>query len=183
MIRQLQLDGRKSLKELGEAIGFTGLGAKKRLEKLLAQNIMQISPLLNIDKLNIFLAIIMLEMENAEAMRKTIERYRDCPRVINCFTTLGGYNLIALIMAENQETLESEAMERCSLRSGEGIRRSEFYPIGKVHHSSFLPLRQNLQGEEKDITPCGVDCRSCPSFQDQQCVGCPSASYYKGPLR
>ena len=183
IIRQLQLNGRKSFKELGEAVGFTGLGAKKRVEKMLEQNVLQISSLINIETLDIFLAIIMLEMENAEAMRKTIDRYRDCPRVINCFTTLGGYNLIALIMAENQATLESEAMERCSLRSGEGIRRSEFYPIGKVHHSSFLPLRQNLPREENEITPCGVDCRSCPSFQDQQCLGCPSASYYKGPLR
>jgi len=182
IIRQLQLNGRKTFKKLGEAVGFTGLGAKKRVEKLLEQRIVHPSVLVNTDALNLRLAIIMLEMESAEAMRETIDRYRGCPRVINFFTTMGGYNLIALIMAEDQGTLESESMEQCALRSAEGIRRSEFYPIGKVHHSPFLPLRANTRRETSDITPCGVDCRSCPSFKDQMCVGCPSVSYYKGPL-
>jgi DNA-binding Lrp family transcriptional regulator len=182
IIRQLQLNGRTTFKELGEAVGFTGLGAKKRVEKLLKQRIVHPSALVNTDALNLRLAIIMLEMESAEAMREIIDRYKGCPRVINFFTTMGGYNLIALTMAEDQGTLESESMEQCALRSGEGIRRSEFYPIGKVHHSPFLPLRAYARKEMVETTPCGVDCRRCPSFQDQMCVGCPSASYYKGPL-
>ena len=182
IIRQLQLNGRTTFKELGEAVGFTGLGAKKRVEKLLKQRIVHPSALVNTDALNLRLAIIMLEMESAEAMREIIDRYKGCPRVINFFTTMGGYNLIALIMAEDQGTLESESMEQCALRSGEGIRRSEFYPIGKVHHSPFLPLRAYARKEMAETTPCGVDCRGCPSFRDQMCVGCPSVSYYKGPL-
>ena len=182
IIRQLQLDGRKTYKELGAAVGYTGLGAKKRVEKLLERRIMRPSVLVNTDALDLRLAIIMLEMESAEAMRETVDRYRECPRVINFFTTMGGYNLIALVMAEDQGTLESESMEQCALRSVEGIRRSEFYPIGKVHHSPFLPLRPYARRELGDITPCGVNCRECPSFRDQKCVGCPSVSYHKGPL-
>ena len=182
MLNELQLDGRKTFKELGETIGFTGLGAKKRVDKLLEQGVIRIAPLFNVAMLNMFLAMILLEVESGEAMRKMIDRYRECPRVINFFTTMGGYNLIALVLAEDQGTLESESLEKCSLRSGEGIRRSEFYPIGKVHPSTFLPLRTYVQKSEENTTPCGVDCSGCLSFQNQKCLGCPSVSCYKGPL-
>ncbi len=182
LIKQLRSDGRKTFKELGESIGFTSLGAKKRIEKLLKKNIIHISALVNTDALDLRLALILLEIENAETMRKIIDRYSKCPRVINFFTTMGGYNLIALVMAEDQATLESESMEKCALRSGEGIRRSEFYLIGRVHHYPFLPLKADALKEKGDVTPCGVQCKECPSFQDEKCVGCPTLSYYRGPL-
>jgi len=182
LIKQLRSDGRKTYKELGETIGFTSLGAKKRIAKLLKKNIIHISALVNTDALDLRLALILLEIESAETMRKIIDRYSKCPRVINFFTTMGGYNLIALVMAEDQATLESESMEKCALRSGEGIRRSEFYLIGRVHHYPFLPLKADALKEKGDITPCGVQCKDCPSFQDEKCVGCPTLSYYRGPL-
>ena len=182
LIKQLRSDGRKTYKELGEAIGFTSLGAKKRIAKLLKKNIIHISALVNTDAIDLRLALILLEIESAETMRKIIDRYSKCPRVINFFTTMGGYNLIALVMAEDQATLESESMEKCALRSGEGIRRSEFYLIGRVHHYPFLPLKADALKEKGDITPCGVQCKDCPSFQDEKCVGCPTLSYYRGPL-
>lgn len=182
LIMQLQSDGRKTFKELGEAIGFTSLGAKKRVDKLLKKEIINISAFVNTDALNLRLALILLEIENAEAMRKIIDRYSKCPRVINFFTTMGGYNLIALVMAEDQATLESECMEECALRSGEGIRRSEVYLIGRVHHYPFLPLKADTLREKTAIAPCGVQCKECESFQEQKCVGCPSSIYYRGPL-
>jgi Lrp/AsnC family transcriptional regulator for asnA, asnC and gidA len=182
IIKHLQLNGRKSFKELGEAVGFTGLGAKKRVEKLQKQKVIHFSTLINTEKLDLRLALILLEMENTEAMRNTIDRYRECPRIINLFTTLGGYNLVVLVMAESQDTLECEAMEQCSLRSSEGIRRSEFYPIGKIHYSPYLYIR-SVASDRNNLTPCGVDCRDCEGFQIQKCLGCPSASYYRGPLQ
>jgi len=182
LIKQLRSDGRKTYKELGETIGFTSLGAKKRIEKLRKKNLIHISALVNTDALDLRLALILLEIENAETMRNIIDRYSKCPRVINFFTTMGGYNLIALVMAEDQATLESESMEKCALRSGEGIRRSEVYLIGRIHHYPFLPLKADALKEKGDITPCGVHCKDCPSFQDEKCVACPALSYYRGPL-
>jgi len=83
LIKQLRSDGRKTYKELGDAIGFTSLGAKKRIEKLLNKNLIHISALVNPDALDLRLALILLEIESAEAMRNIIERYSKCPRVIN----------------------------------------------------------------------------------------------------
>ena len=182
LIMQLRSDGRKTFKELGEAIGFTSLGAKKRVDKLLKNGVIHISALVNTDEIHLRLALILLEIENAETMRGIIDRYSKCPRVINFFTTIGGYNLIALVMAEDQATLESECMEKCALRSGKGVRRSEVYLIGRVHNYPFLPLKADALREKGDITPCGVQCNACTSFQDHKCVGCPTLSYYRGPL-
>ena len=43
LIMQLQSDGRTTFKDLGETIGFTSLGAKKRVDKLLNKGIIDIS--------------------------------------------------------------------------------------------------------------------------------------------
>ncbi|MGD8505823.1 MAG: Lrp/AsnC family transcriptional regulator, partial [Candidatus Bathyarchaeota archaeon] len=98
------------------------------------------------------------------------------------FTTLGGYNLIALVVAENQDTLESISVEKCSLRSSEGIRRSEFYPIGNIHYSPFLPMREHLAHKERGTPPCNVECKACKRFEMQKCVGCPATTHYRGTL-
>ena len=182
LIKQLRLNGRTTFKDLGNIIGFTSLGAKKRVEKLLKKDIIHITALVNTDTMDLRLALILLEIENADTLRNIIERYNKCPRVINFFTTMGGYNLIALVMAEDQTTLESECMEKCGLRSGEGIRRSEVYLIGRVHHYPFLPFKTDVIKEKGDSTPCGVQCKNCTSFQNKKCVGCPTLSYYKGPI-
>lgn len=182
IIKQLHLDARKSFKELGKIIGYTGLGAKKRVTKMVKQQVIQPSVLINTEALDFRLALILLEVENAEAMRKTIDRYKNCPRVLNFFTTLGGYNLIVLVMAEDQNTLQSEAMEMCSVRSGKGIRRSDFYPINGVN-MPFLHLRQYPSIIKGELAPCGVDCKECTSFQERKCVACPSIKAYKGPLK
>lgn len=182
IISQLQQDGRKTLKEIAKPVGLTSMGTKKRLQKLLNQGKIQVSALLNSTSFNLHPAIIMLEMENAEAMQNLIERFKDCPRVVHIFKTIGGYNLIALVVAETQETLESISTEKCSLRCSKGIRRSEFYPISDTYFTPFLQVRENLVHREKTVTPCNVDCALCNRYENQKCVGCPTTSHYKGTL-
>ena len=182
IISQLQLDGRTTLKDLSRIVGYTSMGVKKRVKKLLEQDVIKVSALLNMEPLNLCAAILFLEIESAEAMHKLLERFRNCPRVVRIFTTLGGYNLIALIVAENQETLESISIEKCSIRSHGGIRRSEFYPIGTVHYSPFLSVREHLTHKERAISPCNVDCGSCQKYEAKKCVGCPTTHYYRGTL-
>ena len=183
IIRQLQLDGRQTFKELGKSIGFTGLGARKRVEKLAQHKVMEVSPLINSEALDIHLAMIFLEMESGDAIQGLLDRFRDCPRVVNFFTTLGGYNLVALVMAEDKNVLECESMEKCSLRSAYGIRRSEFYPIRSVQYSPFMRLRGRPSAIREGTAPCGASCPICGSYQSQKCVGCPATAHYRGSLR
>ncbi len=182
IISHLQLNGRATFEELGKLIGYTNMGAKKRFDKLLKEGVIKVSSTLNTKSLSLFPAIVLLEMVSSEAMNGLLERFKDCPRVVNIFTTLGGYNIIALVVAEDQSTLESISMEKCSLRSGVGIRRSEFYPIRDVYYSSFIPVREHLTHKGASITPCNVDCRPCQRYVSKKCVGCPTTKYYNGSL-
>jgi len=182
IIGQLQSDGRKTLQDLAKVIGFTSMGTKKRLEKLIKKDIIKVAALINPSALKLHSAIVMLEMESAEAMQDLLNRFEECPRVVQIFKTVGGYNLIALVVAETQETLESISMEKCSLRCSKGIRRSEFYPVSETYFSPFLQIRENLAHKERTVTPCKVDCDPCNRYETQKCVGCPTASHYKGSL-
>jgi len=182
IISQLQIEGRATLEELAKNVGFTSMGVKKRLQRLIQQGAIKVSATINPFFFKLFPAVVLLEMESAEAMQKLLERFKDCPRVIHIFKTIGGYNLIALVVAENQDTLESISIEKCSLRSSAGIRRSEFYPIGEIHFSPFLPVREHLTHKEMETAPCNVDCRPCARYVNGKCVGCPSTIHYRGTL-
>ena len=182
IISQLQRNGRTTLQALSKSTGFTSMGIKKRLEKLLKKRTIKISALINPSALKLHPAIVMLEMENAEAMQELLERFEACPRVVQIFKTVGGYNLIAIVIAENQETLESISMEKCSLRCSRGIRRSEFYPVSDTYFSPFLQIREDLAHKERKVTPCNVDCDPCKRYETQKCVGCPTTSHYRGIL-
>ncbi len=182
IIAHLQTDGRKTLEELAKTTGFTSMGTKKRLQKLLEKDTVKVQALINPNSLNLHPAIVMLEMESAEATQDLIDRFKDCPRVVQIFKTIGGYNLIALVVAENRDTLESISTEKCSLRSSRGIRRSEFYPISDIYFSPFLPIRESLVSKERTVAPCNVDCQPCNRHSSQKCVCCPATIHYKGQL-
>ncbi len=182
IISQLQQDGRTTLQELAKTVGFTSMGIKKRIQKLLDKDAIKVSALLNPASFKLFPAIVLLEMENAEATQSLLERFENCPRVIHIFKTIGGFNLIALVVAEDKDTLESISMEKCSLRSAAGIRRSEFYPIGDIYFSPFLAVREHLTHKERSIAPCNVNCEPCARYKIKKCVGCPTTNQYRGTL-
>jgi len=182
IVAKLQENGRASLQELAKGTGYTSMGTKKRLERLIQKGTIKVSALINPNALKLHPAIIMLEMESAEAMQELLNRFEQCPRIIQIFKTVGGFNLIALVVAETQETLESISMEKCSLRCSRGIRRSEFYPVSDTYFSPFLQIRENLAHKENKVTPCKVECDPCNRFETQKCVGCPTTLNYKGSL-
>lgn len=182
VISQLQMNGRTTFKALGKLTGYTSMGAKKRVDKLLSEKAIRISAEMNLKHFRLSAAIVLIETDGPETMHRLLERFKDCPRVVHMFATVGGYNLIALVIAENQETLESISMEKCSIRSEKGIRRSEFYPIRDVHYSPFIPVRANLTNKGLAAPPCNIDCRLCERYRSKECVRCPATEYYLGPL-
>jgi len=182
IISELIRNGRISYRRIGDIIGYTIMGAKRRVERLLSRGIVRVTAELNVEKLGLYTALILLEFEDREALRKCLERFTECPRVVNFFTLLAGYNLAALVIAEDKDTLESESTEKCSLRSMPGVRRSEFYLIGTVHYAPYLRLRLHLVTRDREVAPCGVNCGDCERYQATKCVGCPATRHYRGPL-
>lgn len=178
----LQLNGRATLEELAKNTGYTSMGVRKRLQRLFEQGAIKVSALLNPFYFRLFPAIVLLEMESAEAMQNLLDRFMNCPRVVQIFRTLGGYNLIAIVVAEDQNTLESISIEKCSIRSGAGVRRSEFYPVSDIYFSQFLPVREYLASKSAGTAPCKVDCKPCARYVSGKCVGCPATDDYRGIL-
>jgi len=68
IVSKLQQDGRTTFEELGEITGYTSMGVKKRLNKLLQKDVIKVTALLNPKSLNLYAAIVLLEMESTEAM-------------------------------------------------------------------------------------------------------------------
>jgi DNA-binding Lrp family transcriptional regulator len=182
IISELQIDGRLTLERLAKSTRYTSMGVKKRLQKLIEQNAIKVSALLNPFYFKLFPAIVLLEMESAKAIQNLLERFKNCPRVVQIFKTLGGYNLIAIVIAEDHNTLESISIEKCSIRSGAGIRRSEFYPVSDIYFSRFLPIREYLASKIEETAPCGVECKPCTRYVNGKCVGCPATVDYRGML-
>ena len=182
IISQLQIDGRTTYEKLGKITGYTSMGAKKRVDRLLENEAVKVSAQLNLRHFDLYAAMVLVETDGPETMQKLLKRFEKCPRIVKIFTTVGGYNIIALVVAENQKTLESISMEKCSIRSEKGIRRSEFYPIRETHYSPFLSLRENLTHKGMPTPPCNVECQTCERFKSEECVGCPATEDYRGPL-
>ncbi len=182
IITQLQTDGRTTLEDLSKITGYSNVGTKKRLQNLIKKGAIKIQALINPTALGLYPAMVMLEMENAQALQDLINRFEDCPRIIQMFKTIGGYNLIALVIAESKDTLESISIEKCSLRCSKGIRRSEFYPISETYYSPFLQIRENLVHKEKTQSPCNINCDPCKRYETKKCVGCPATIHYRGTL-
>jgi DNA-binding Lrp family transcriptional regulator len=182
IICQLQQDARTTLKDLEKITGYTSMGIKKRLEKLIETGAIKNQALMNPKVFGLIPAMILLEMEDAKAMQEVMNRFKECPRVVHFFKTLGGFNLIAVVIAENRDTLDSISVEKCSLRSNPGVRRSEFYPISENEFAQFLQIRAYLAHKGKDKAPCKVDCCTCSRYAEKKCVGCPSTVHYRGTL-
>ncbi len=181
ILEELQKDGRKTFVEIAKKVGLTSMGAKKRVESLIDKGIMSVKALINVDKLDVKLALIAMEVESGKALRELLKRFEDCPRVIKFFVTTGSFNLFALVWAEDYHTLESISLESCSLRAQKGVRRFEFYPIMEVYYDGFLDIKV-VASKKLSRAPCGVRCDICERFKNEKCLGCPATKFYRGRL-
>ena len=97
IIMELQKDGRKSLNEIGKKQQMSHTSIQKRLSKLKSENIINISAVLNLNRLNYAFAIIIAEIEGHDNLTKIIEKYKRCPRMLFLSTMMGGHNIITII--------------------------------------------------------------------------------------
>ncbi|WP_457549357.1 Lrp/AsnC family transcriptional regulator [Archaeoglobus sp.] len=181
IIEELQKNGRTTISRIAKKIGLTSMGTKKRIDKLIGSELIKVKALVNVEKLEVKLALISMELVSGEAMRELLRKFESCPRIIKFFVTTGAYNLFALVWAEDFDTLESISLESCSLRAQKGVRKFEFYPIMEVYYNPFMDLKVVAEKRE-EIAPCGVYCGNCERYKREKCQGCPSTVFYRGML-
>ncbi len=179
IISELQKNGRATLTQMAEKIGISHVAVRKRLEKLLKKDIIDVSAGINPEQLNGRIGLIMVEVENYPRLRELMDLYKDCPRVL-LLSSLSASNLVMVVFGENMSTLES-ILGVCSIRVHEGVRRSEVFIGDLPVFPRFLPIRIST-GKKEEKCPCGANCETCIGLKDDKCYGCPLTLQYSGPL-
>jgi len=179
IIAALQQNGRVSLSEIGRRIGLSHVSVRRRLNNL-SKNILKVTVGLNARKMGFHLAIVSAEVETPKRLQEIIRVLLNCPRVIFLAKVTGAYNLMAIMIAENMETLNA-MVEHCSVRAYEGIRRSEVVIAEAPIIPEYLPVRMVVD-RCSEIAPCGMECGECIRYKHEGCLACPATKYYRGPL-
>ena len=181
LIELLRADGRKSLTELGETLRVSHVAVSKRLDKLIKSGLLKIQALINPAKLNLRFATILVEVDSERNLERVLKMYEECPRVALVMPQTAGYNVLAVIVAETSEVLE-RVITACALRTYEGIRRTEVFIARPPKYPRYMPLKMPATRKGSGPAPCGLYCPECNAYVEDECPGCPSMKYYKGPL-
>ncbi len=175
-------DGRVSLSKIGEQLdNMSHVAISKRLDKLKKDGLVKITAAVNVESLDVKVIFLGLETETIEVTDRIIKKYRTCPRLLMLAPVTGRYNLFAVMVAEDLDSLES-MLGTCSMRVEEGIRRSETWFGNAPVIPEFLPLDLAPSNEDKNLDECGCLCSSCKRHQMKKCVGCPESDVYSGKL-
>ena len=176
LINLLQEDGRNSLTGLGEIVNLSHVSVQKRIKKLLEKNQVHISANLSPSNLEISFAVILAEVDSYKQLKTLVEKYSKCPRLIFFGTLTGAYNVISIVAAENQDTLQS-VINVCSIRNEPGLRRSDVFIIDIPVKPQYIPFKIPMEGET-DVSPCGTNCEQCERLIKNACTGCPGTKWY-----
>ncbi|MHA2065205.1 MAG: Lrp/AsnC family transcriptional regulator [Candidatus Thorarchaeota archaeon] len=181
LVTLLQQDGRKSLSEIGKALEMSHVAVSKRLDKLIKDDKVHVTAGVNAQELDVKLLFMGLEVDNLEVAERIMEKYQHCPRLLMLAPVTGSYNLIAIMAAQDTWSLQS-IVGTCSIRTEEGVRRSESWFGNAPIVPTFLQLNLAPSMLNGSKAPCNVDCASCKRYIDEKCVGCPPTSVYRGKL-
>ncbi|MHC1628383.1 MAG: Lrp/AsnC family transcriptional regulator [Candidatus Nezhaarchaeales archaeon] len=181
LISILAHDGRASLTDIGRALGITHVAVSKKLNKFIQDGYLKVQGLLNPKKFNLKLALVFAEVESPQDMQRLIENFEDCPRMTFLATLMGGFNFVAMMIAEDLNVLES-ITSICCIRRAKGIRRAEVMIIGELVKPPYISLKPVIEKKYKK-PPCKyVDCEKCPRYLSDKCLGCPAIEGYRGWL-
>ena len=175
-------NARISLSELGRKVGLSHVTVRERLLKLKEEQFIKPYIGVNPSKLNLEIVVVLIETENSEKKQEIVNTFKNCPRIIQLTSIIGEYDLMAIVYAENKQTLET-ILTSCVIRTFPGIRRSNVLHVGTQLFPPFMPIRLQLTQTNKEVTPCNLNCKECEKFQKKHCLGCPATKYYDGKLK
>lgn len=179
ILRMLVENGRIGLVEIAKQLGISHVAVHKHIRQLIDKDLIRVQANVNPKKLGTYLVLIILEVHE-EALREIMSKFKECPRIIFLATMVGGYNVVALMIAENEDVLKSISTV-CAIRVLKGIRRSNVYIIADLAKPEYLPIKLPFP-RNRENTPCGRECSVCEMYVEKKCLGCPATKYYRGPL-
>ncbi len=172
----LSIDGRRNFIDIARELGISHVAVSKHVNKLVESGLLRIKGCLNPELLGFRLVLVFMEIVNEEYMEKIVSKLRNCPRIVFLAKMISGYNLVALFYVENNYVLECMS-SICTIRTLEGIRRTEIYLLSEIIKPKHLPI--TIGEKNLDKTPCGRLCSECIGYKNGKCIGCPATIYYK----
>ena len=176
IMKSLSDDCRKSTTQIAKEAGISRPTAIARIKSLGENHLVDFGAKVNVINMGFKMAVLNLETDGIEAKQEIISRLEACPRVLQLIKVIEKPSYVALVSAENAETLLSTV--EC-LRDILSARIVSWQRAKPIFGESF-DLKILL--EKCDLTPCGKKCGNCSNYQELECVGCPATKTYKGPL-
>ncbi len=177
ILAMLRENGRSKFVELSRSIGFTSMGVKKRVSKLIERNIVNVSAMLNLSILKIQPALIKVSLD-ANFSRAFIEHFENCPKVISSFSRRNEVSkVIMFVFGESKGALEGLLN---TVKSRSGVLEAELEVLGELNYTPYLPIRMEKMLQQSP--PCHADCASCNYYQKNDCPGCPVSPVYRGSI-
>jgi DNA-binding Lrp family transcriptional regulator len=102
LISILTEDARKTLQELAEELGLSVSSIHKRIRKLEKDVIERYTVILNPEKFNQITAFLLVSASNP---RRTAEKLKDIPKIIELYQTFGNFNFILKIRGSSIEEI------------------------------------------------------------------------------
>lgn len=164
----LAIDGRMKLVDIGTKLslkdkqGYSHVGVKNRITKLLDGGVMHIQATVNLRKYRTVVGILLLETRSPEDARQLLDEWKGCPRVLFSLRTVGRYDVMFGVVAESFDALET-FIHGCSPKTDDRVKGSAVLVSTGFHEPSFFPTRYF------DTTDAGTSCDASPT-----CPGCPS---------
>ncbi len=138
IISELQKDGRLSLTELGRRVGLRHSTVRERLLKIFRNKLAKIQANVNVKNLGLQIVFLAFEVSRYERVSELIRMLEACPRTILVAATSGEFNVIALMLVEDMETLR--ILIEKNLRPLNGIKRISIN-FGEIVYPEFLPIK------------------------------------------
>jgi len=102
LISILTEDARKTLQELAEELGLSVSSIHKRIRKLEKDVIERYTVILNPEKFNQITAFLLV---SANDPRRTAEKLKDIPQIIELYQTFGNFNFILKVRGSSIEEI------------------------------------------------------------------------------
>lgn len=142
-------------------MGISHVAVNKYIRQLIDKGLIRIQANVNPKKLGLYLVLALLEVDE-EALREIVTKFKECPGMVFLASMVGGYNVVALMVAENEYVLRCISTV-CVIRVLKGIRRSEVYVIADLMKPEYLPIK-SPSPRNRDKSPCGRECSICEMY-------------------
>ena len=132
LLDELQTDCKRSLKEIGAAVGLSAPSVMERVRKLESAGIIKgYHALLDARKVGLDIsAFIGVSISNPQLLSAFEERVDSIPQVLECHHITGGHTLLLKVKTQNTEDLE-QLISR--IRSMEGVASTETMVVLSTH--------------------------------------------------